>query len=333
MTGSWMVGRIGEAMFFAALCLLGVLSFTTVVVWQLISPDTQLYRVGFGFWVLVVSSFSFIVLGGVGFFYRILRVVVSEERRQAMVNQAADLSRDSKRRRTFLPPMIPSLRPFTDSPGTKLAYRLSGTRPEVAPLMLSSAFALAWNVLVAVFLAFAISGIFRGKPDWYLILCFPFFGTASYFATTWFFRNFRRALGAGQTTVEINELPIVVGGQYSLVVVQYGRLILKKICVSLVCSEQVTYLQGTDIRTEQHEVYRKILLERARCRIDFGMPLELECSFNVPTDVMHSFQSPHNAVIWKIVVEGEAHRWPLYCRNFPVVLYPVSHQPSRSLRS
>jgi hypothetical protein len=175
--------------------------------------------------------------------------------------------------------------------------------------------------------------LIRGRPDWYLIACLPLFGAASYYAGAWFFRNFRRALGAGQTTVEVSELPLVVGQPYDLYMVQYGRLILKKITVSLVCAEQVTYLQGTDIRTESHEVYRKILLERGRCRIDFGMPLELECTFDVPTDVMHSFQSQHNAVIWKIVVEGEAHRWPSYCRNFPVVIYPVSAQTTRSLRS
>ncbi len=324
MTGSWMWGSIGEAMFFAMLCLLGVMTLAIVTGWQLYSPETQVYRIGFGFWVMVAASVSFILTGAIGFFYRIMRVVVSEERRQALATQAADLNRESRRNRRLLPPMIPTLQTLNDSPGTKLTYRLPSARPEVPPLILSSIFALAWNSLVAIFLAIAISGLLRWQPDWLLLLCLPLFGIASYYATTWFFRNFRRVLGSGQTSVEISDLPITAGGQYDLYVVQYGRAVVRRISVSLVCEEQVIYQEGTDIRTEKHEIFRNLLLERGRCRIDFGLPLELQCSFEMPNEVMHSFQSPHNAVLWKIVVEGEAHRWPSYCRNFPVVVYPTT---------
>jgi hypothetical protein len=55
--------------------------------------------------------------------------------------------------------------------------------------------------------------------------------------------------------------------------------------------------------------------------------LRMECRFSVPEDAMHSFQSKHNAVQWKIVVNGEANRWPLYSRSFPVLVYP---QPGMS---
>ncbi|HMC11219.1 MAG TPA: hypothetical protein VKH44_08005, partial [Pirellulaceae bacterium] len=41
-----------------------------------------------------------------------------------------------------------------------------------------------------------------------------------------------------------------------------------------------------------------------------------------PPTAMHSFQSPHNLVRWKLVVRGEAETWPLFERGFPIVVYP-----------
>ena len=39
---------------------------------------------------------------------------------------------------------------------------------------------------------------------------------------------------------------------------------------------------------------------------------------------MHSFQSRHNVVRWKLVVRGEAEAWPMFERGFPIVVYPAT---------
>ena len=38
---------------------------------------------------------------------------------------------------------------------------------------------------------------------------------------------------------------------------------------------------------------------------------------------MHSFASPHNAVVWTLVVRGRTVRWGDFERRFPVYVYPL----------
>lgn len=324
MTGWWFVGSLGEAAFFGILCLVGILALTTIIAWQVFSPETNAFPVGLGFWVIVIASASLIAIGGVGFVIRILWVATSDEHRQFLAGQAKQIQQPLPGKGPSMS-AIPSLQNFTDSPGVKLAFRLPGSRPEIAPLWLSSLFALAWNALTAILIAIGV-GSLRQRIDWTLVLVLPFFIAVGVFATRWFLINFRRATGIGITTVEISHLPLVAGKMYQLYVAQYGRLAMRKLKIALVCEESATYHHGTDVRTERHIVSRIDLLEHGRSRIDYGRPLELECSFFVPTDAMHSFQSDHNAIHWKIVVEGEANRWPSYCRSFPVVVYPAAFQ-------
>lgn len=219
--------------------------------------------------------------------------------------------------------MVPNLQPFTDSPGVRLAFRLPGTRPETRELVLGSFFVLAWNALTIFLLVLALGKLVSGKPDWFLTLfAIPVFVYVGYRVSRWFFRGFLQATGIGPTTIEIDDLPLKIGEHYRLSLVQYGRTVVKKLSIAPVCEEVATYHFGTDTRTERQEVYRGQVLEQGRCRIDWGRPLELVCEFCLPEHAMHSFQSPHNAVAWKLIVEGETHRWPSYCRSFPVVVYP-----------
>jgi hypothetical protein len=43
----------------------------------------------------------------------------------------------------------------------------------------------------------------------------------------------------------------------------------------------------------------------------------------IPADAMHSFTSAHNAVRWRLVVQGTPDRWPMFSRTFPVVVLPA----------
>ncbi len=195
MTGWWFVGSLGEAAFFGILALLGLLTFATIVAWQLFSPETNVFPVGFGFWVAVIASASIMVIGGVGFVLRVLRVATSDEHRSFLGGQSQE-DPWIRERAYYLADVIDSkLAGFTDSPGVKLAFRLPGTRAEVGPLLLSSLFALAWNSLTAVLLAIAVSS-FRQRIDWLLLLVLPLFIAVGIFATRWFFQNFAARLGS-----------------------------------------------------------------------------------------------------------------------------------------
>lgn len=324
MSGWWFVGSLGEALFFASFFLVGVVCFTTIVAWQFLSPSTQVVRIGYGFWLLTTVSAACIVLGAVGFWYRVLKVATSDEHRE-IISQRGIVPRPKQPgSKSILPPSVPPLTPFTDSPGAKLAFRLPCEWKGTGALVAYGLFAMFWNAMMAVFCVFAIGGVLKGDIQYRLFaLLIPgiYIGLRS---GQLFLKSYIQAIGIGSTTLEIEDLPLIPGQKYKLLLVQYGRLVIKKLSIRLVCEEESTYHFGTDIRTEHQIVRQQIILDHGRFRIDWGRPLELECEISIPADAMHSFQSLHNAIHWKIIVEGEANRWPSYCRNFPVVVYPLA---------
>ena len=296
--------------------------FTTLVGWQFLSPTTQVFPIGYGFWLLISVTASFIVMGAVGFWYRVLKVATSDEHREVIAKHGLVSRPNRPYVKNMLPPMVPILAPFTDSPGAKLAYRLPGEWPGTGALISIGLFAMAWNAMIAVFSVFAIGGFLKGAIQYRLLMLLIPGIYVGLRAGQLFVKSYIKEIGIGSTTVEIEDLPLVPGKSYKLLLVQYGRLVIKKLSIRLVCEEESTYHFGTDVRTEREIVRLQNILDQGRSRIDWGRPLELECLVTIPSDAMHSFQSLHNAIHWKIIVEGEANRWPSYSRSFPVVVYP-----------
>jgi hypothetical protein len=194
---------------------------------QLFSPETNAFKVGYGFWLLVLISSSFIGIGAVGFIYRVLSVVYSAEYRSALAsrNLTPQDQRLVRSKQKPPPPMVPNLQAFTDSPGVRLTFRLPEYRPETRQLVLASLFVLAWDALAVLLVGVAFGKIARGRPDWFLTLfAAPLFAYIGFRVSRWFFQMFRRATGIGQTTIEVDDLPLQAGQAYELNLVQYGRL-------------------------------------------------------------------------------------------------------------
>jgi hypothetical protein len=331
MSGWWVVGSVSEAAFFGGLMLLGILSLTTIVTWQLFWPGSTVLRVGFGFWLMVIASSSFIVIGFTGFILQVSQTLASPELRSTLV---ANVKRQHSRRATGAERAahdqhLPNLRELTDSPGTHLAYRLAPQSDDRSRVVLAALFVTGWNSMLAVLLAISIVNYLSSNADWFLTLLLIPFGAVSYFSTRWFFRLFREQAGIGPTAVEIDELPLLPGRVYQLYLCQYGRARFRELTVNLVGFEESTYQQGTDLRTERVEFARIPAQFSNACDPAAGgcvaepeKPLELECQIRLPFDMMHSFQGHNNAVLWRIVVQGVAVKWPTFCRSFPVVVYP-----------
>lgn len=326
MSGWWLVGSVGEAAFFGALFLLGIVSLTTIGTWQVFWPQSQIIRIGVGFWLMIIASASFILIGLSGLVFQVAQTVASRELRTALAQKA---KREHARRSEGVgsdatPPTLPRLRSFTESPGVQLAFRLAVERGEIAPFLLSSLFALAWNTMLAILAVIAAQNIARGQPEWFLNVILVPFACVGFWSTRWFFRLLKRHTGIGPTAVEISDLPLLPGSDFSVYVCQYGRVDFRNLTILLVCFEESTYQQGTDLRTERVEVARHVLFEQESCSAEPEKPLEIHCQYRLPADTMHTFQSQHNAVVWKIVVEGDAPRWPSFCRKFPVVVHPLA---------
>jgi hypothetical protein len=403
MSGWWVVGSVGEAAFFGALFLLGIVSFTTVVTWQVFWPDDTAFKPGLGFWLMVIASVSFMVIGISAFILQVSSTLASPEMRSAMARKVKEDHRRRSAGGGEIPEdsNLPELQPLMDSPGVKLAYRLAAQRGERTPLVLSTLFATTWNAMVAAYFAVTLQQFLSGGPVLFMAVLLVAFLVVSVISTRWFFRLFLQRLGIGPTAVEIDILPMLPGGDYRLYLCQYGRVSFQRLDLCLVAYEEATYEQGTDVRTESRETIRvpvqvrrqlfgagggdseeqrqsedrenqrlQNAVERSsrsapsdfsadednqECRgssrenslgsenpslgeksdetqgsgkmrlvAEPEKPLELDCFVSLPTDIMHSFHSPHNAVTWKVVVEGECAKWPAFCRKFPVAVYPRS---------
>jgi hypothetical protein len=316
-------GAVGEALYYAVLFLLGVLALSIAVARAFSVDDLSQLRIGYGFWLTLIASLSLIGLGGGNLAYRILRISASGERRAALVGRAEQLAVGG---RPALPlgtlPCVPVPASLIDSPGTHLAYRLPEIESPSRALGAGAILALAWNGLWLVLAVVACEQWLTGRRQWLLLIVLVPLGAIAWRAARHFLELLRQHAGVGPTIVEVSDLPLVGGRQYRGYLSQLGRLRLKSLTVALTCEEEATYRQGTDVRVERAQVFETVLWNGSRLSIDPGTPFEQEFALAIPAGVMHSFQSPHHAVRWLIVVRAESRGWPSFCRSFPVVVHP-----------
>lgn len=325
-TGSKLVGTLGEALFFGILFLLGSVSLTYLIVTHVRAqnPETLELGSGYGFWLMVVVAASFVLIGGGGLILTVLQVGTSAERRSALAKRAAnlDLMGDAPSAPEF--PHVPPDGNLTNSPGVRLRYRLPVTQFHIWSLTLAAAFCLIWNGILSVLLTVVITSLADRQPDWFLTA----FAVPSLAIGTWSIYNFAKQMlahtGVGPTQVEISDHPLRPGGQYQVVVSQGGRIKLKWLELSLVCEEEATFHQGTDVRTESRAVSYTRMALYENLSIDPGTPFEHLGELQVPSQAMHSFRGKCNAIHWKLVVRGGGARWQQFDRSFPIVVIPMA---------
>lgn len=324
-------GAAGEALFFAGLFLLGVLAMAWPLARQVIASDRTAMQPGFGFWTLLIAAASLIILGGAGLIYRIVRVGVSHERISALTQAAESIEiRAPESAAQMNYPTVPRAIRHTESPGTHLAFRLPSVGSPAYELAAVAALTLTWNAGVLILAAIAIERWRAGRPDYASTLALIPFVLIGLWLDRHFFRLLRRSAGLGATIVEVSDHPLSPGERALIYVAQFGRLRLRRLSVQLVCEEEATYRQGTDLRVQRHVAFEQELMLHRNVRIDRDRPWEQQCMFVIPEHAMHSFQSSSNALRWKIVIIGEAPRWPSYCRSFPVVVRPLDSLRSAS---
>ncbi|HZN35297.1 MAG TPA: hypothetical protein VFB80_15820 [Pirellulaceae bacterium] len=322
-TGSNLVGNFGEALFFGSLFLVGMLALSVLLASHLLAPDPASFTIGFGKWLFLLLMASFVLLGGGGMIWTVLRIGVSAERRSALATRAVDL--DLMQEAVPRPRNYPAIPPFdglVNSPGIDLAYRLPPAQTPGWQLLAMTIFGLLWTGVVCFFTVWTISNALAGRPEWLLTALLVPFWAVCYWAIREFLQLLVVNSGTGSTTVEISDLPLAPGHEYQVAIAQHGQLTMKSLELWLVCEEEATFTQGTDIRSEVREVWRQLCFERRDFRIEAGVPFQEQCAIAVPPTAMHSFYSPHNAVRWKLVARGEADGWPAFERGFPLVVYP-----------
>ncbi len=341
MSGS-LSGVVGEVAFFAFLFLIGVFGLSLVLIHefaphQVAKVPTKALESDLSAWVFGILSIAALVSGGAGLTVSVMRESSSNERRSALASRAEKIESDTidligpALDAGARLPNVPVTSSLNDSPGERQTYRLAAELPE-RTLAGLAILALLWNAVWFVLLAVVVSGFANGQPRWILAgLLIPFGGIGA-----WSFRLFltelRQRAGVGPTIVEISDLPLFAGEQYRLFISQMGRFKVKRLTVQLICDEETFYRQGTDLRIERHEAYTQALWKESNVVVDPQAPLEQQLEFSLPDNAMHSFVAAHNAIRWRIVVQGESRPWPSFCRSFPVIVHPPDLPPKRSPR-
>ena len=278
----------------------------------------------------MVIPAALIILGVVEFVRLLWQTSASTERRSAAVQKASDWElpgADARPNRPTLP-TVPPIDAVTDSPGVRLAHRLPIDAASGWISLSMAAVCLMWNTLVVVFVVQVIALHRTGQPKWlltFLMVPFVMAGAWTLFALA---QQVLTGIAIGTTRVEVSQHPFYPGGTFHGFVSQSGRLRVRWMQVLLVCDEQAIYQQGTDTRRATSRVYRATLFSQRKFEIRPQQAFETTFDLTLPASAMHSFVSPHNAIIWTIVVRGHTARWGDFERRFPVYVYPLRVIPA-----
>jgi len=276
-------------------------------------------------WLLLLLPTAFILIGGIGLVYTIFHWGKSVEHREATAQLSRRFSAGVSVGARSGYPTVPQDANLTNSPGTRLKYRLPIDISRGWRLLAIVLACLFWNGIVAVFIISAVSSHRSDHPDWWLTLFVLPFAAVGIGLIYYLVREIRIVSGVGPTHVEISDHPLRPGQSYQVLVSQSGRVTLEQFEVSLVCEEMATYQQGTDTRTDRRVVYRQSLIHFEKVDVIPGASFEQQAGLVVPMECMHSFTSEHNEIQWKIVVHVDLSGWPPFDRSFPVVVCP-EHQ-------
>ena len=310
-TGSSRWGAAGEAIFYSVLFMVGMIALTELIYLRVIWKTDSLLTSNWGLVLSVLMLGTLIVTGAIGLFGSVAETGTSAERRAAIRKRAIDseLLADTTSEATL--PTVPRDEDFKNSPGIRLAYRLPHRPSPGWRLGAFSVFCLVWNGALAVLGVLAFN---QGQES---------FHVASLFSWEWWtlFRivvlvyavigisSVRHLVGMlveaatlGPTNVEVSALPLKPGGEYRAFVSQAGHLQLESMELTLVCDEEVSFSDGTDLRIESRRVLSESLFHHEHFEVLPSQPFQCEVPLDVPTEAMHSFVAPNNAITWKLIV-------------------------------
>jgi hypothetical protein len=274
-------------------------------------------------WLLLLLPLAFIVVGGAGLVLTLFRWGKSVEHHVATTQMARRLNPlNAGEAEAVEYPYVPLDSNLTNSPGTRLKYRLPIDLSRGWRLLAILAACLFWNGIVTVFAVIAVNNHLAGRPEWVLSLFVVLFAAAGLTMIYFFIRELLVVTGVGPTQIEISDHPWRPSHSYRVYVSQGGRLAINSFELSLVCDEVATYREGTDTRTEIRCVHAQPLLRREQVELLPQSAFEDQCEAAVPPECMHSFKADHNEVRWRLLVRGDVAGWPPFERSFPVVVYP-----------
>lgn len=292
----------------------------TLTLTTLFSTPGRAYIETGQFWLRIVLAIAMIAIGCYFITGLLWKVSVSRERRQALVNKAGEIEllNDFRRRREDLPsvPVEPPLH------GVVLPFRLMPSGRNFWRLLTSGGMSVMLVTIASILLPTAFAEFSAGSPISIALI----FSTLICLAALWFmYRFFRQLLkltGIGPTSIELSHYPLIPGRSCQVRLLQPSRITIRVLSAWLVCQEEATFDQGTDIRTETRDVFRQRIFRKRSFDVTASEPFETTFEMSIPAGAMHSFKSANNRIRWKIEVQAEAKGWPGLSRTFRLSVHP-----------
>ena len=249
-------------------------------------------------------------------------------RRSAIVSRAGDfeLLNEIRRRRDDTPTVpLDKHRPVR---GENLRFQLIPSRRNLWGFVSATVISFLFVPLATILILTSVAAWQADSIDWLA----TGFAIPISLAAAWSIYNLFRQLlaltGVGPPALEVSRFPFVVGEDYHFHLSQPGRVRLKLLDVVLVCQEEATFNDGTDVRTERKTVYEQRLLRKRGVNVRPAEPFIADFDMTLPKLAMHSFKSDNNRVLWKIVIRGMASGWPQQERNFAISVLPRRAKPA-----
>lgn len=223
-------------------------------------------------------------------------------------------------------PNVPSIQSIIDSPGVKMKYRLPLDKSPVWSLAVILIMCIAWGALCLASVSVAVGGFLDHRPEWNLVIAIlPFF--LIWLALIFYFlRIAKKSTAIAPTLLEMDEAPLHPGESASALLIQMGAFYIFKLEVNLICEEEAVFTYGTDVRSEKNIVYRANLLSEQNFNITSDERFSKFFDVYIPANAMHSFDSPHNRIVWQLEVYGEVEihegQTQSFTRRFVLVVVP-----------
>ncbi len=306
-----------------------ILLAITITLTAMFSTPQQLY-ISVGYLSLrIILAILLITVGSYFIISLLWKVGVSRERREAIVNRAGeiDLLNDFRRRREDLP-TVPIEVP---QQGNVLPYRLRCPQHNLWSLISSATMSVALVAIASILFPTAIATDPPANPRSIAIVFLPIICIAAAWFLYRFFRQLLKLTGIGPSSIELSQYPLFPNSNCKARLFQPGRIRLKVLTVWLVCQEEATFDEGTDIRTQRRDVFRNRLFRKRSVDVTPECPFVAEFDVEIPDQAMHSFRSANNRVQWKIIVQAEAKKWPTLNRTFRLSVYPRTATENRPI--
>jgi hypothetical protein len=179
-------------------------------------------------------------------------------------------------------------------------------------------FALFWLAfsLLWTFLAWRGGGGF----GWLFGVPFIAIGLLLFVGSLW--RTFA-AVRVAPPKISMSKTRLRPGESFNVAYVQRFRLptVLQDCRIELVFRESATYTQGTDTRTDTHELVEGFF-DGPVGQFEAGAEVRRDGTLQIPADAMHTFEARNNKLQWFVRVHVDIQEWPDMVEMFDLTVLP-----------